>query len=53
VVKEFTASVDYLMTKVAADVLTRGLAKKLAPYILTLRRWRQQFAHPNSTGFAS
>ncbi len=34
VVKEFTASVDYLMTKVAADVLTRGLAKKLAPYIL-------------------
>lgn len=34
VVKEFTASVDYLMTKVAADILTRGLAKKFAPYVL-------------------
>ena len=33
VVKEFSGGLDYIMTKVAADVLTRGLAKKLAPYI--------------------
>lgn len=34
VVKEFSGGLGYIMTKVAADVLTRGLAKKLAPYIL-------------------
>lgn len=34
VVKEFTGSLDYIMTKAADDVLTRGLAKEFAPYVL-------------------
>lgn len=34
VVKEFTGGLDYIMTKAAADVLTRGLAKEVAPYVL-------------------
>jgi len=34
VIKEFAGSLDYIMTKAADDVLNRGLAKELAPYVL-------------------
>lgn len=34
VVKETRGSLDYIMTKAAGEVLTRGLARELAPFIL-------------------
>ncbi len=34
VVKETRGSLDYIMTKAAGQVLTRGLARQLAPFIL-------------------
>ena len=34
VVKETRGSLDYIMTKAAGEVITRGLARELAPFIL-------------------